>query len=82
MNGVSWFASVQHKFNVHIPVIPRGYTLQSMCVIEDLDRVMCVSSYYFVTIPNADVFVDFCVHTATKSTTRLIRPICFDHKPR
>ena len=31
-------------------------------------------------IPNADEFVDFCVHATTESTTRLIRPIFSDRK--
>jgi len=58
-NGVPWFTSLQYKFNVQVP---QGYSFQPMSVRKD----------YFVTTPNADEFVDFCVHTASKSTTHLI----------
>ena len=65
-NVVPYFVSLQHKFNVHVPL---GYTFQPMSVGEDSSRLSCVSSYYFVTTPKLKSSLTFCVHTSTKSTT-------------
>lgn len=60
INLVPCFASLQHKFNVQVPL---GYTFQRMSVGEDSNSVSCVSPCHFVTTPNAEQFIEFlCTH--------------------